>query len=1221
MRAISPYIGKKDLQSAEYCRYLYPGPEATMPKLNLPGLNRMKGSPEDLNFQCMDDGSVMSEDAHGLGELLEKQKESEKKNSSSTVSVFQRLKTLGGRGKKKSDETVMTSFGNHGALDEDEDEEESSSSSSSDEVYQYGKTKLPTTLLDLGNDSSSEEEDEGDAPLQYMPKDNKKVVDSALANAPFTKLKRPSLLAAPSGMNLTEGVHTFNADKECPLRFMDSVPSKSASGAASVMPSSSGQKASRPTILAAPSGRNFDEEARTRPSTLVTPSRRYLETERTSRPSMLAAPSGRNLAIGDHPGDRNVAADSPPKKGEKATRQSISTPLGGEGVHSHDPAVSCDNDEQFPRPRLLPAPSGRDMLEHVSPDRKPRPKVEKPFFPSDDLTQKAPVPRARPRRRADGSLRNGNSGGSVSIPTQAEKPHRRRLPSRPGGLKSPHKENARTTTAKLRPRNCSRPVETGGHALEEANQDGNDMLEIIEDDEVATGETHDRHSSSVVEELNASASDVPDNTLTEELLEERGNQNGPSVVPPSPQLRVRKKISNSKEVKCPATPKSPKKDNLCRRQNPTQLSGAPEMSRICPPVSPNSKLRRRGVSTQTNEVNPKTVPQSPKILKTPTRTRLGEDDEVPRVRLHSPNKHPKTPSSEKSNSPRKGAEKSKILADSRLLDALQSVAHTDNKKKPKESESILSGGGFMIAPPSKSSQRQQILRAPSCSNFQMNAMVTKGICQGNSQRSSALRGHLGVESTCRNKRSSATVSGAVHDTNNHAKKGDRRSKLGDNRRSGAVSVAPIPCHLLGETEADTEEDVQEKEDENVVRRDIQFSNNIEHLLEKEDETEEMKELLDFLTASQHSKRRASMSDIPKPMFNDGKIPQSGVLITKGLGSGRKSRCESGRRHSLSSVDQEEKRSYIDAPTSDKLVKNAEIGGLLSSNKIPGIPVKKRRDAQSVIVGKTYEAHSRKVRPRSKASEDHDVRNRNKNAVARSNAGQKQNIASDEHAGETSTNSDSRGAESPKKLGEAALQNNLQKKSPIGSSKPKTHTGHEHRNEGARRPRTSQARKAQGNKSLIEGGQGKPRSANYSESEAHLVEEKKNEAAASHAARKSISAKISKNRKNHSRKPTDRVPRHRESPTSVIGSGNNGTPSSKENRGENEGLGDVLGIQNGESAVHTSGNDDNQSLQSYQNETGIGVAAQLSFAQGVDQGNIGVKYNDVVSVLGESFRCP
>jgi hypothetical protein len=165
----------------------------------LPGRKKKEPSPEDMNFQCMDDGSVNSEEGIGvLGGMLEEQKPPpSKKTSSSSVSLFQRMKSLTNtRKKNKSDDTVITGIGDIYENGKEEEEEDSSSSSDSEEsTYDPGK-KLPSNVMDLGDDSDS---DEGDT-FQCMPSGLTRGLKTGENASPVAS--RPRLLTAPSGRGL-----------------------------------------------------------------------------------------------------------------------------------------------------------------------------------------------------------------------------------------------------------------------------------------------------------------------------------------------------------------------------------------------------------------------------------------------------------------------------------------------------------------------------------------------------------------------------------------------------------------------------------------------------------------------------------------------------------------------------------------------------------------------------------------------------------------------------------------------------------------------------------------------------------------------------------------------------------------------------------------------------------------------------------------------------------
>mmetsp|Transcript_2724 Transcript_2724/g.5684 ORF Transcript_2724/g.5684 Transcript_2724/m.5684 type:complete len:1178 (-) Transcript_2724:49-3582(-) len=1175
-----------------------------MPKLNLPGLNRKKGSPEDLNFQCMDDGSVISgceetpNNIPGLGGMLEAQRPKEKKSTAaaSTVSVFQRLKTLGTRNKKnKSDDTVITSFGENDKVNEEEEEDEDSSSSSSyDEVFQYGKTQLPSTLMDLGDESSTA--DEGDDPLQYMP-----------STASMKKSGAASVMPGGSRRPAQTQNDAF--------QFMDAAPKKKMSSSASVMPSSNGAKVSRPSLLAAPSGRG-DFAAHLSPG----------KNDRTkpSRPSLLAAPSGRG----------DFAQHTSPRK-EKMN-----------GASSVVPPSLSSNDEDaavpLPRPKLLPAPSNRgDMMDYVTPVRSPKPKLSTlPALPTQEEgdedgeeeneneqqgqekekeQQLQQQQRRRPRRRADGSLRS--SGGSVALAATAERQPRRRVASRSGNT------NETTTTANKgveqqadrpsRRRNAPRASEEQTRQHNNSNNHNN-LGNIQEDGEESEPE----------------------------------NESPPMTAPLTPggtKQKVRRKLSDPNE-NVPSTPRStkgsplplpaPTREEIRRRIKSLSSGDTVETGPVEPPIpaSPRRRVPSKGThddshapGTPSHRSPSKgrrpiqkthadgTAKDLPKVPASPQPRKPDGSDSaknIPKVPASpKPRKHdgndsakdlPKAPASPKprkhGSSPRKGA-KSKLSKDSSLMAIFEMGAQeaANQPKKPKESEST---GGFLMAPPKKTKTqnlRAQMLRAPSCSNFQMDAAVGKGGRSGKASRN-LLGNHFDSgDGPKSQKRSSATVTG--HDITDQIRRIDRRPKPKEKKTNGSASVVPMPTTLQSLRE---ENDADDKDEEKGVRNDTAKMIDIcdDSIQEDEDEArkEMEKELLGFLSSqSQHGKRRASMSDVPSVVDeneqNKGKDP------SEQLKDGISCRAPGGsRRHSLSSVHKEEKSTQLDANTLREVQKEGGMDNFFESKRISGGP--KKRDAQSVIVGKSSNFYPKGPRSKSKTSDDLDLRGSKANShsqpIAKSPPHEgltKQDLIAAE-ANPYGKKSLFESAQNTIKEEEGEEHDIAAKKSQAEIPRKKPTEGRAGRPEGARPRRMKRATEADHPREG-EGGEG-------------------DEGRGTHANKKPLPSKSPRVRAGNPRRPNERRP-HRGSPTSVI---NGATPTSASAAGpRRNSLGNKIRTDNDRAPPPArSKSDDLVSLSShYDDHAGgeAGVAAQLNFLP--NDGDIGVKYNDVVSVLGESWR--
>ena len=462
-----------------------------------------------------------------------------------------------------------------------------------------------------------------------------------------------------------------------------------------------------------------------------------------------------------------------------------------------------------------------------------------------------------------------------------------------------------------------------------------------------------------------------------------------------------------------------------------------------------------------------------------------------------------------------------------------------------------------MAPPSKAA-RSQLIRAPSCSNFQMDAPA-KPV----RRNKHGLGKHLGGDIQ-KPQRSSATVTGALHGTNEALRKMERRPK--PRKKNGASSVVPMS------TSAKLKEKELEKEADDVgVRRKPGFSNNIEDLVAEEDEdTKELaEELMGFLTASQHA-RRASMSDIPSTHG-----PSDG---------GNKGKSKTGvRRHSLSSVSTEDAGAESEKKGSQGASKRTAMERLLDQKPV-GKPGVKKRDAQSVIVGRTPNPHSRSLRSKAKTSDDIDHKGHKGSAPSRPGSGKSPNdsftkdgASGPKHSanpyGKKSVFGTSEGA--PKEESEGVQNGHAIKKTSSEMTKKKPGPPR-----GGNRPRPSQAPQ--------------PR-------------------------RNHPPGKSPRIRATTSRRPSaDRSkPLPRASPTSVIISG--ATPSKE---GKRPSLDSKIVKEKPSPTVQNGFKSDEVSLSSHMddNNGAAGVAAQLNFLSNDGRnGDIGVKYNDVVSVLGESWR--
>jgi len=562
------------------------------------------------------------------------------------------------------------------------------------------------------------------------------------------------------------------------------------------------------------------------------------------------------------------------------------------------PASPSSNDEDtipLPRPKLLPAPSNRgDMMDYVTPVRNPKPNVSTlPPLPTQEegeeneneleinqneqqikeqeQEQQPQQQRRRPRRRGDGSLRG--SGGSVAIADAAERQPRRRVASRLGDTNN----NVANTVKEGEERRSDRP-----HRRRNAQ---------------GPSEVQNRHHD------NINSNTTIDNTANnqEEGQESQPENESRSVpVPVTPGVtkqKMRRKIGNSNED-VPSSPRStkgspsplptPKKEEIRRRLRSSSSADTIETGPVESPIA--ASPRRRAPSKGTNEDSNFPGTQSErgpsKVRRQVQKSHASGNSSAKDPFPHSPK--PRKPGS----SPRKGA-KTKLSNDSSLMYIFETVAQdaANQPKKPKESESV---GGFLTAPPEKANTqnlRAQMLRAPSCSNFQMDAAVGKVGRPGKASRN-LLGDHVDHNDITKpQKRSSATVTG--HDMTDQMRRIDRRPKPKEKNMDEHASVVPTRAtnESLVKKNGIKGTNLQKGETDDT-RREVHTDE------ENEEDTKAMeKELLGFLgTQNQRGNPQASTSDGP-PVADE-------CQHDNGKASKGHSR-EGARRHSLSSVHKEE----------------------------------------------------------------------------------------------------------------------------------------------------------------------------------------------------------------------------------------------------------------------------------------------------------------------------